>query len=75
MNKGVELGQGDLTNATWGKSSYSTMNGNCVEVATNLPGKVGVRDSKDSSGPKLVFSPGAWKAFTEGVRSGKNVGK
>jgi Domain of unknown function (DUF397) len=34
----------DLTGARWRKSSWSGSNGgNCVEVATNLPGIVAVR--------------------------------
>jgi hypothetical protein len=40
-------------------------------VADNLPGIVAVRDSKDPDGPKLVFSPDEWQAFTTGVRSGQ----
>jgi hypothetical protein len=34
-----------------------------VEVADNLPGVVGVRDSKDREGPVLTFTPTAWRAF------------
>lgn len=37
--------------------------GDCVEVADNLPGVVGVRDSKDPHGPTLAFGPAAWQAF------------
>ena len=41
----------DLSQAIWRKSSYSSSTGqNCVEVATNLPGIVAVRDSKDPTG-------------------------
>jgi uncharacterized protein DUF397 len=59
----------DLTNAEWRKSSFSGGNGgNCVEVARNLPGVVAVRDSKDREGPALVFTPGEWRAFLDGVR-------
>ncbi|WP_444948423.1 DUF397 domain-containing protein [Micromonospora ureilytica] len=54
----------DLTNATWRKSRRSgSSGGNCVEVADNLPGVVGVRDSKDPAGPALTFGPAAWRAF------------
>ncbi|MEG3635270.1 DUF397 domain-containing protein [Micromonospora palythoicola] len=54
----------DLTGAVWRTSTRSSSNGgNCVEVADNLPGVVGVRDSKDRTGPALVFAPAAWRAF------------
>ncbi|MCW3838951.1 DUF397 domain-containing protein [Micromonospora yasonensis] len=58
----------DLTGAVWRKSSRSNNGGNCVEVADNLPGVVGLRDSKDPSGPVLAFSPNAWVAFVAGVK-------
>ncbi|MET8252029.1 DUF397 domain-containing protein [Micromonospora sp. NPDC005197] len=58
----------DLTNATWRKSRRSgSSGGNCVEVADNLPGVVGVRDSKDPAGPVLTFDPAAWRAFVRQV--------
>ncbi|MEU4715253.1 DUF397 domain-containing protein [Micromonospora purpureochromogenes] len=58
----------DLTNARWRKSSRSSGNGgDCVEVADNLLDIVGVRDSKDPTGPALVFAPAAWRAFVARV--------
>ncbi len=52
----------DLSNARWKKSTRSGTSELC-EVADNLPGVVGVRDSKDPTGPALVFGPAAWRAF------------
>ncbi|MFE9766891.1 DUF397 domain-containing protein [Streptomyces sp. NPDC005808] len=46
------------------KPSYSSGNGECVEVARNIPGTVAVRDSKDAEGPILRLAPSAWAAFT-----------
>jgi hypothetical protein len=54
----------ELNGARWRKSTRSSGNGgNCVEVADNLPDVVGVRDSKDPTGPALAFTPTAWRAF------------
>ncbi|MEU0153792.1 DUF397 domain-containing protein [Micromonospora fulviviridis] len=54
----------DLIGARWRKSTRSGGNGgNCVEVADNLAGVVGVRDSKDPAGPVLTFDPAAWTQF------------
>ena len=47
----------DLTGAVWRKSTRSSANGDCVEVAKNLSGVVLVRDSKDPDGPALIFTP------------------
>jgi Domain of unknown function (DUF397) len=52
-------------------STYSGGNGSCVEVATNLPGIVAVRDSKDREGPKLSLTEAAWSEFTDGIKLGK----
>ncbi|MFG1841880.1 DUF397 domain-containing protein [Micromonospora sp. NPDC049175] len=60
----------DLSGATWRKSTRSGgSGGNCVEVADNLPGVVGVRDSKDPTGPALAFAPATWAAFVGGIRA------
>lgn len=60
----------DIRRAEWSKSSYSSANGQCVEVARNLPGVVAVRDSKNPDGPKLIFSPVDWRTFVSGVKGG-----
>lgn len=55
----------------WVKSSLSFANGNCVEVADLPGGGIGVRDSKDTAGPVLRFTPDEWTAFLGGVRNGE----
>jgi hypothetical protein len=45
------------------KSSHSSGNGECVEVARNIPGTVAVRDSKVADGPVVVVAPPVWAAF------------
>ncbi|APA99432.1 DUF397 domain-containing protein [Nocardia seriolae] len=60
----------DSNDTRWFKSSYSSAGQECVEVAFIPGGNVGVRDSKDPTGPALVFAPGEWDAFTAGVAGG-----
>jgi hypothetical protein len=59
----------DLSSATWRKSTYSNANG-CVEVAF-VDTQAAVRDSKDRTGPVLVFDNHEWEAFVGGVRDGQ----
>ncbi|MFJ8476988.1 DUF397 domain-containing protein [Kitasatospora sp. NPDC094011] len=61
----------DLRGAVWRKSSYSAQAGQCVEVATNVPTAVPVRDSKDPEGPALVFPAFAFAAFVAAVKAGE----
>lgn len=60
----------ELSRAVWRKSTRSNANGQCTEVALNVPGVVAVRDSKDTAGPVLTFTPDEWRAFVEGVKGG-----
>ena len=68
-----------MTPGGWHKSSYSgSGNTSCVEVNWHKSGDsgagdcmavayaasvIGVRDSKNTSGPTLTFSPNAWRGF------------
>ncbi len=58
--------------AQWLKSSYSEGgNGQCIEVAANLPGVVPVRDSKDPAGPALIFPASSFSEFVTAIRDGE----
>ncbi|WP_280245178.1 DUF397 domain-containing protein [Nocardia abscessus] len=61
----------DLIGAQWFKSTHSGTANECVEVAWLEAGHVGVRDSKNPTGPARIFAPGQWDAFAAGVRDGK----
>jgi hypothetical protein len=64
----------DLSRAQWFKSSRSSAMKDCVEVAFLEEGLVGVRDSKNPTGPALVFAPNEWDAFTAAACTGKRSG-
>ncbi|MHC3817325.1 DUF397 domain-containing protein [Streptomyces sp. DT9] len=54
-----------MTESHFTKSSYSEPQGECVEVARNIPHTVAVRDSKRLDSPVLLLAPAAWDAFRE----------
>ncbi|MER5369933.1 DUF397 domain-containing protein [Streptomyces sp. NPDC002722] len=58
----------------WFKSSYSGNGGQCIEVAANLVGLLGVvpvRDSKNVSGPVLSASAASFASFVAGIKAGE----
>jgi uncharacterized protein DUF397 len=59
----------DPTHANWRKSTYSTQNGSCVEVArTSGPTAIAVRDSQDPHGPALTFTANDWRDFLHHIK-------
>lgn len=60
-----------MEHVRWRTSSYSSPQGNCVEVADLGDSGRAVRDSKDPAGPALSVTPAGWVAFTTGVRHGE----
>ena len=67
----ITYGGGHAHGVHWVKSSLSFSNGACVEVADLPDGKVGVRHSKDPSGPVLRFTSAEWHAFLTGAQVGE----
>nr|WP_280466116.1 DUF397 domain-containing protein [Nocardia brasiliensis] len=61
----------DMSGAKWFKSRRSGASKDCVEVAHLNGGMVGVRDSKDPTGPALAFTPAQWDEFTTAISKGR----
>ncbi|HEX4102777.1 MAG: DUF397 domain-containing protein [Pseudonocardiaceae bacterium] len=61
----------NLVHVQWRKSSRSSGNAACVEVADLDGGARAVRDSKNPTDGALVFTATGWAAFTAGVKSGE----
>ena len=59
-----------LTMARWRKSQASNPSGSCVEIAELPDGKVAVRNSRDKSGPALVYRRSELAAFLRSIKNG-----
>ncbi|MEU8121083.1 DUF397 domain-containing protein [Spirillospora sp. NPDC049024] len=58
------------TQTTWRKSSYSGgEGGQCVELAA-VDGSVGIRDSRNVSGPALMVGRDALKGLVGRIKAG-----
>ncbi|GGY22154.1 DUF397 domain-containing protein [Streptomyces xanthochromogenes] len=55
----------------WRKSTYSGgSSGDCLEFSDSCSACVPVRDSKNPTGPAVVFGPTAWAEFVGAVKGG-----
>jgi hypothetical protein len=71
MNFQVKSMRLDLSGAAWRKSSLSGPScDNCVEVAF-VDQAIAVRDSKNPTGPVLIFTADEWDAFVGGAKDGE----
>ncbi|WP_281180295.1 DUF397 domain-containing protein [Actinomadura hibisca] len=59
----------DTCRLVWRKSSRSTQQGDCVELAA-MRSEIAIRDSKDPEGPRLVFAKEAMGMLAKRVKSG-----
>ena len=61
----------DLSQAIWRKAALSAHNGGCVEVASNLPDIVAVRDSRRPEGGAHVVGRATFAAFLADAKIGR----
>ncbi len=62
---------GELPAARWRKSRASNPSGCCVEVAELPGGAIAVRNSRDPSGPALVYTRAEIGAVLTGAKNGE----
>jgi hypothetical protein len=60
-----------MADSNWTKSSFSSGNGACVEVAPDDTGGVKIRNSNDPDSYTLHFTAREWAAFVAGVKAGE----
>ena len=61
----------DLSQAAWRKARRSSHNGGCVEIASNLPDVIAVRDSQRPDSGAHVVDRAAFAIFLADVKNGR----
>jgi hypothetical protein len=61
----------DVLQLTWRKSSFSQLEGNCVEVAALDDGRIAVRNSRHPDEGIVFFARAAMDAWVTGAKAGQ----
>lgn len=69
VENGIPASQLPVTR--WRKSTASNPSGSCVEVGVLPDCQIAVRNSRDRTGPALIYTPAEIAAFLEGVKNGE----
>lgn len=56
-----------LPDLNWFKSTASSANGGCLEVAFMDDGRVALRDNEDLTNPPFVVTRHVWECFLDGA--------
>ncbi|NGO68273.1 DUF397 domain-containing protein [Streptomyces boncukensis] len=67
----MNLDRPELKNADWFKSSASSANGGCLEIAFLSEGNVAIRDTEDLGNPPFVVSRHVWECWLDGAKNGE----
>ncbi len=60
-----------MSQLTWRKSSFSGMEGNCVEVAALDDGRIAVRNSRHPDEAVVFLSRAEMDAWVKGIKAGQ----
>lgn len=62
------MGDPDMQESAFRKSSYSVAQGACVEVGSQFAGFVVIRDSQNANGARIPVASNGWRRFISQVK-------